>query len=95
MPRTSSLTTTVSTKGQVILPKEIRNERRWPAGTQLRVENTPRGVLLTREPAFAPTRLEDVVGMLKYDGPPVSIESMDAAVDNYVRNRYGREYDHD
>ncbi len=40
------LTTTVSTKGQVILPKAIREQRRWRPGTRLVVENTARGVIL-------------------------------------------------
>ena len=39
-------TTVVSTKGQVILPKAIRQQRRWEAGTRLVVEDTPDGVLL-------------------------------------------------
>jgi hypothetical protein len=30
------LTTTVSSKGQVILPKAIRDQRQWPAGTDRR-----------------------------------------------------------
>ena len=34
------LTTTISTKGQVILPKAIRRALRWEAGMRLVVENT-------------------------------------------------------
>jgi AbrB family looped-hinge helix DNA binding protein len=34
------LTTVVSTKGQVILPKPLRDHLRWPAGTRLTVEDT-------------------------------------------------------
>jgi AbrB family looped-hinge helix DNA binding protein len=37
------LTTTVSTKGQVILPKAIRERLRWRAGTELVVEDTAEG----------------------------------------------------
>jgi AbrB family looped-hinge helix DNA binding protein len=81
-------TTTVSTKGQVILPKEIRDLRRWPPGTKLVVENTPDGVLLKAAPLFPPTRVEDVFGMLKYDGPPISVEDMDAAILEEARRRY-------
>ena len=55
-----TLTTTVSTKGQVILPKAIRERRHWAAGTQLIVEETADGVLLRSAPLFAPTRPEDV-----------------------------------
>ena len=43
----AKLTTVVSTKGQVILPKAIRLERRWQTGTRLLVENTSDGVLLS------------------------------------------------
>ena len=95
IPKSDRLTTTVSTKGQVILPKAIRDQRRWPAGTSLVVRDTPDGVLLTRETPFAPTRIEDVYGMLKYDGPPVSVEDMDKGVSEHFRQTYGREYDRD
>jgi AbrB family looped-hinge helix DNA binding protein len=75
-----ALTTTVSTKGQVILPKAIRERREWDAGTRLLVEETADGVLLKRVPAFAATRPEEVFGMLPHQGGPKSVEEMDAAV---------------
>ena len=56
-----SLTTTVSTKGQVILPKAIRDQLRWDAGTRLTVVHTADGVLLKPlTTPFALTRPEDV-----------------------------------
>lgn len=85
MPRSPALTTTVSTKGQVILPKAVRDHRRWPPGTRLIVKETPEGVLLTPASPFPPTRPEDVYGILKYDGPPVTIEEMDEAVSEMFR----------
>ena len=83
-------TTTVSTKGQVILPKAIRQRRKWGPGTRLIVEETPDGVLLKLAPFFPPTRPEDVYGMLKYSGPPKSIEEMDAAITAEVKRRHAR-----
>jgi AbrB family looped-hinge helix DNA binding protein len=83
------LTTTVSTKGQVILPKAVRERREWNAGTRLLVEDTPDGVLLRRAAALAPTRAEEVFGMLRHGGPPKSIEEMDAAVLLEARRRAG------
>ena len=57
----ADLTTTLSTKGQVILPKAIRDQLRWHAGTRLAVELTADGVLLKPlTTAFVPTRSEDV-----------------------------------
>ena len=84
------LTTTVSTKGQVILPKAIRERRHWPAGTELVVEDTPDGVLLKVKPAFAPTRPKDVFSSLPYKGPAKSIAEMDAAVAAEAKRRHAR-----
>jgi AbrB family looped-hinge helix DNA binding protein len=85
-----TLTTTVSTKGQVILPKAIRQRRHWEPGTRLVVEDTPDGVLLKAAPIFAPTRPEDVAGMLAYRGPPKTLEEMDAAITAEVTRRRAR-----
>ena len=82
------LTTTVSTKGQVILPKAIRRELRWEAGTRLVVENTPEGVLLRPARVFAETRPEDVFGRLASDGPPKSLAEMEAGVLAEARRRH-------
>ena len=90
MPRAERLATTVSTKGQVILPKAIRQRRNWPAGTRLVVEETPDGVLLKAAPVFPPTRPEDVAGMLPYRGPPKTLEEMDAAITAEVKRRHAR-----
>jgi AbrB family looped-hinge helix DNA binding protein len=90
MAATEPLTTTVSTKGQVILPKAIRQHRNWTAGTRLVVEDTPDGVLLKAAPAFAPTRPEDVAGMLAYRGRPKTLEEMNAAITAEIKRRHAR-----
>ena len=82
------LTTTVSTKGQVILPKEIRRALHWEAGMRLVVENTPEGVLLKPLPAFAETRPEDVFGCLACDGAPKSLADMDTGVLAEAKRRH-------
>ena len=82
------LTTTVSTKGQVILPKAIRQARRWEPGTRLTVENTPEGVLLKPEPVFAETRLEEVFRCLAYRGTPKTLEEMEAGVLAEAKRRH-------
>ena len=85
------LTTIVSTKGQVILPKAIRDRRRWRAGTGLTVEDTAEGVLLKAAPLFPVTRLEDVFGSLPRSGPPMTIEEMDAGIAAEIRRRHARD----
>lgn len=85
------LTTTVSTKGQVILPKTIRDRLHWDAGTRLAVEHTADGVLLRPLTApFAPTRPEDVFGCLPHVGKPQSLKQMEAAVAAEARRRHAR-----
>lgn len=85
------LTTTVSTKGQVILPSAIRQRRDWTAGTRLVVEETADGVLLKPAPAFAETLPEEVFGMLPRKGAPKTLEEMDAAVLAEARRRHARD----
>jgi AbrB family looped-hinge helix DNA binding protein len=84
------LTTSVSTKGQVILPKVIREQRHWPAGTELVVEDTPAGVLLKAKPVFAPTRPKDVFGSLPYKGSARSIADMEAGIAAEAKRRHAR-----
>ena len=85
------LMTTVSTKGQVVLPAGLRRRQGWKPGTRLTVEETPEGVLLRRsEPLFPPTRLEDVYGCLRHEGPPISVEDMHAAVEAEADEQYRR-----
>ncbi|TNC61181.1 AbrB/MazE/SpoVT family DNA-binding domain-containing protein [Rubellimicrobium roseum] len=91
MAASDPLTTTVSTKGQVILPKTVRESRRWNAGTRLVVEDTPEGVLLRPAPVFPPTRLDEVAGILPASGPARTIEEMDAAVLREATRRHGRD----
>jgi len=90
MANAEKLTTTVSTKGQVILPSAIRQRREWRAGTRLVVEETPEGVLLKPAPAFAATRPEDVFASLSHSGKPKTLEEMDAGVLAEAKRRHAR-----
>ena len=79
--------TVVSTKGQIILPKAIREKRQWSAGTRLTIEETAEGVLLRASPIFPETTLDEVFGSMRYDGPALSLEDMDAAVMREAKRR--------
>ncbi len=74
------LTTVISTKGQVILPKAIRDQLQWGAGTRLTVENTPEGVLLKSTPVFAASSIDALFGSMRHEGPALSIDDMNAAI---------------
>jgi AbrB family looped-hinge helix DNA binding protein len=91
MAGAAKLTTTVSTKGQVILPKVVRESRGWDTGTRLLVEETPEGVLLRPAPVFAETRPEDVFASLPYSGRPKTLKEMEAGVLAEARRRHARD----
>ena len=81
------ITTVISTKGQVILPKTIRDQRHWGPGTRLTVEDTPEGVLLKAMPLFAQTTVNSVFGSMGHNGPTLSLEDMDRAVTLEAKRR--------
>ncbi len=43
-------TALLSTKGQIVLPKAIRDSKGWKAGTEFTMEETPQGLLLRPKP---------------------------------------------
>ena len=75
------LTTLLSTKGQVVIPKELCDARHWHAGMSLVVELCPHGVLLrpATSQLFAPTSLDAVMGSVNYRGPALSAEAIEQA----------------
>jgi AbrB family looped-hinge helix DNA binding protein len=85
------LTTIISTKGQVILPKTIRRQRRWDTGTRLLVEDTPEGVLLKPASVFHQTRPEDVFASPRHTGTPKTIEDMNAGIVAEAKRRHARD----
>ena len=68
------LSTTLSSKGQVVIPKELRDARQWHAGISLTVEQVPQGLLIrpVKKPLFPVTTIEDVMGCARYVGPKLS-----------------------
>ena len=81
------LTTVISTRGQVILLKAIRDLRHWPVGTRLAVENTSEGVLLKPASVFPPSSVDQVFGSLAHKGAALSVEDMEAAIATEARRR--------
>jgi len=87
-------TTRLSTKGQIILPKDIRDARAWTPGTEFTVEEAGDGVLLRPAARFPDTGLNDVAGCLrtKTTRPPKAktLAQMDAAIRREVTRRRDR-----
>jgi len=68
---------TITSKGQITIPKEVRDDLGLGPGTRLSFLKNEEGVYeLHRERRT----VKDLAGSLRYDGPPKSIEEMDDAI---------------
>lgn len=76
------LSTTLSSKGQVVIPKALRDAQGWQTGMSLVVEPSPQGLLLRpgKPAVFSPTTLDEVMGCAGYQGPALSDEDIAAAL---------------
>jgi AbrB family looped-hinge helix DNA binding protein len=83
-------TTRLSSKGQLVLPKAIREADDWTEGTEFVVERVPEGVLLRPVRSLPVTRLEDVIGCAGYRGPARSVADMGRAIAKGVKARRAR-----
>jgi AbrB family looped-hinge helix DNA binding protein len=82
---------TVSTKGQVVLPKDIRDAKNWRPGQKLVVEATREGVLLRPEKPFPPSKLEDVFGSLAHHGKRLTDEDIEGRLRAAAKRRHDRD----
>jgi len=57
-------TTRLSSKGQIIPPKTVRDANHWQAGTEFFVEETAGGVLLRPVKSLPASQIEGVAGRL-------------------------------
>lgn len=81
-------TATMTSKGQITLPAATRARLRLVKGSKLEVsENAEGQIVLTPRPARTGD-IRKLRGILKYDGPPVSIEEMNKAIEEAVVERY-------
>jgi AbrB family looped-hinge helix DNA binding protein len=81
-------TTRLSSKGQLIIPEEVRDRHGWRSGTELEVEDRGGVVVLRRKKPWPASRIEDVRGCARYAGPPVRVEDMEAGVDRLMREMW-------
>lgn len=77
-------TTLLSSKGQIIIPKALRDARHWHAGTRLQVQETSDGLLLKAVVSDVKLPLAEGLAAIRkriaYKGAAVSVDDMHAAV---------------
>ena len=71
----------LSSKGQIVIPKAIREQLHWDAGMELIAVPTGDSIMLQPKPKKGKHRLEDLRGMLKHEGPPIPDDVLFAPVD--------------
>lgn len=62
------VTTTLSTKGQIIIPREMRERRGWSAGLSLEVVEQGDSLILRPVRAVPRTTVDDLLGCLPHEG---------------------------
>lgn len=70
------VTATLSSKGQIVIPKEIRDALQWEAGMELTLVSSASSVTLKSMPKKTGRNLADLIGMLKHDGPAIPTEEL-------------------
>lgn len=83
-------TTKLSSKGQVVLPKAVREAHGWAPGTEFEVESTSDGVRLRAKAPFPRTDLAHVFGSVRHSGPKKTLEQMDDGIGTLVARQYRR-----
>ena len=73
-------TTKLSSKGQVIIPKHIRESYHWDAGLELQVIEFDGGILLKPKVPFVQTTIDEVAGCLPYTGPAKTDNDIETAM---------------
>jgi AbrB family looped-hinge helix DNA binding protein len=84
MAATAKVTTTLSSKGQMVLPKAMRDLKQWKPGAQLLLEDVPGGVMVRLVETKKKYTVDDLIGILKYDGPPLSQKEIDRRIDESI-----------
>lgn len=84
--------TTLSAKGQVVIPKDVRDALGLRPGQSLDVIRTESGILLRPSVAKSGRSFEEITASLRtlyeHEGPPLSIGKMDRAVDEMFRKEW-------
>jgi AbrB family looped-hinge helix DNA binding protein len=74
------VTTRLSTKGQLVIPKEIRERHGWQPGMELEIEDREDHLILRPAADLPEVSLDELAGCAGYEGPARSLEDMEAGI---------------
>lgn len=84
-----------SAKGQVVIPKDVRDRYRFVNGAVVEIVETPEGVLLKRPKIQKAASAEEAWAKLRavvhYKGPYVPEEKWQDGIEEMMRGKFGDE----
>lgn len=80
--------TKLSTKGQIILPKNIRDARSWEPGTEFTIEESDDGIFLRPVQEIPEFTLEEVAGFLAYKGKHKTDAEIEKGIEREILRRH-------
>lgn len=81
--------TRLSTKGQLILPKAMRERHGWLPGDELILDELGDSIVIRLARPGPEVDFEDLVGCAGYRGPARSLEEMEEAITQGARGQGG------
>ena len=75
-----TMETTLSSKGQIVIPRLIRENHGWKPGVRFSISEEGDEIILKPAGSRKVTQLEDVIGCAGYVGPKKSLTDMDNGV---------------
>ena len=67
----------ISTKGQIVIPKKLRDQWGLATGSRVKIESTPTGIQITPVAARNARAVMKGLGLAGYKGKTIAIEDMD------------------
>ena len=81
----------MSSKGQVVIPKSLRDAKGLGAGSEVEFVDHPEGVLMRLPERKKKFSLEDLLNVLPpYEGPPVTDRMIEEGIDAAMQERWER-----
>lgn len=72
--------TVISTKGQIVIPKKLRDQWGLSSGSRVRIESTSAGIQITPVAARNARAVLKGLGLSGYKGETIPIEDMDPII---------------
>ena len=71
------MNTVISTKGQIVIPKRLRDQWGLASGSRVKIESTSAGIQITPVAARNAKAVLKGLGLAGYRGKAIAIEDMD------------------